>query len=88
MDLGEEKKMKVIEENVEANKEDEVEIEEELVVKKTKGKNVVVEEEVVEDNEGSSGNDDQVDKMQPKCQRSTAYVPPPLRPYVPTIPFP
>ncbi|GJR68379.1 reverse transcriptase domain-containing protein [Tanacetum coccineum] len=68
--------MEVVKENVEANKEDEVEIEEELVVKKTKGKNVVV-----EDNEGSSGNDDQVDKMQPKCQRSTAYVPPPLRPY-------
>ena len=89
MDMGEENRREVIEKDVEEDNEDEVEIEEELVVKKPKGKNVVVEkDEVVKDKEGSSGNDVQVDKMQPNCQGSTAYVPPPLKPYVPTIPYP
>lgn len=89
MDLGEENKREVIEKDVEEDKEDEVEVEEELDVKKPKGKNVVVEKEkVVNGNEGSSGNDVQVDKMQPNCQGSTTYVPPPLKPYVPTIPYP
>ncbi|GJZ18353.1 reverse transcriptase domain-containing protein [Tanacetum coccineum] len=44
MDLGEEGKREVIEENIEETKEDEVEIEEESVVKKPKGNNVVLEE--------------------------------------------
>ncbi|GKB47257.1 reverse transcriptase domain-containing protein [Tanacetum coccineum] len=77
MDLGEEGKREVIKENVEEDKVDEVEIEEELVMKKLKGKNVVVEEKEVKENEGSNGNDVQVDKRQPNCQRSTTYVPPP-----------
>ncbi|GJX05305.1 reverse transcriptase domain-containing protein [Tanacetum coccineum] len=51
MDLGEEGKREVIEENIEETKEDEVEIKEELVVKKPKGNNVVLEEKVVKENE-------------------------------------
>ncbi|PWA99517.1 hypothetical protein CTI12_AA005950 [Artemisia annua] len=88
-DLGEENEREVIEKDVKEDKEEEVEVEEELVVKKPKGKNVIVEKEkVVNEKEGSSGNDAQVDKMQPNCQGSTAYVPPPLKPYVPQIPYP